>query len=116
MFDKINNLVLGSKDAVIATTVKPIVNLILNQRRPGSKILSLDIDSKNKNVKFTVQTPELEEPITMEYRGYKIVRQNGKYFAEVDEVIKSRPWENSYIDGKRYKIPPEIVKAVEVLL
>ena len=47
----------------------------------------------------------------MQVLNYKITKKNEHHFLEVEELVKSQDWGNDYIDGKRYKIPPEAVNA-----
>ena len=38
------------------------------------------------------------------------------HFLKIEELVKSQEWGNSYIDGKRYRIPPEVIKVAEAIL
>ena len=118
MFGNLRSLAISGKDNVVSMAIKGIVNHKLSQKKEakGAKLDALDIDSEKKNISVTLTLPELSEPLTMEIKNYKITADKKNHFLEVEEIIKSQEWGNHYIDGKRYKIPPEVVKVAEAIL
>ena len=116
IFKNLKSIAKRGKDNVVALTVKHLVNHKLAEKAPGVLLQTLEIDSIGKKFTATFSLPEMNKPITIEALGYKITSKNEKHFLEVDEIIKSQEWSNHYIDGKRYKIPSEIVNAVEFIL
>jgi hypothetical protein len=104
----------SGKDTAISFTIRQIINL--KAKKLGAHIKDFHIDSQHKHITATVLLVNDAEPLTLKALGYKITEKNAKHFLEVSEIVKSREWENSYIDGKRYKIPPEILKAAELIL
>lgn len=118
MFENLKSLAVSGKDNVVAMAIKGIVNHKLTQKKEanGAKLDALAIDSVKKNITVTLTLAELSAPLTIEVKNYKITADKKNHFLEVDELIKSQEWGNHYIDGKRYKIPPEVVKVAEVIL
>ena len=118
MFKNLKSFAVSGKDSVVAMAVKGIVNHKLAQKKEanGTKLEALDIDSVKKNITVTLTLPELSEPLTIEVRNYRITADKKNHFLEVEELIKSQEWGNHYIDGKRYKIPSEVVKVAEAIL
>jgi len=116
LFEKLKSSAHGSKDRLTAMTIKKIVNNRLKKRVPGARLEKLVIDSQKKNIRVTLTLPELPEPITIRALSYSITEKNGHHFLEVKEIQKSQDWSNHYIDGKRYKIPPRILKVAEAIL
>ncbi len=116
MFENLRSMVTGGKDSAASKVVKGIINYKLADKVPGARLETLELNSQEKNLTATVILPELDEALTIEALNYKITTKNGKHFLEVDDIRKSQEWKNHYVDGKRYKIPPEIVKAAELIL
>lgn len=118
MFTNLKSLAISGKDTVLALAIKGIVNHKLMQKKEanGAKLDTLTIDSQDKNITLTLTLPELSEPLNIEVKNYKITSNKKNYFLEVEELIKSQEWGNHYIDGKRYKIPTEVVKVAEAIL
>ncbi len=116
MFSNLKSLINDGKDSVVSLAVKNIINIKLNSKNPDAHIDTLEIDSKEKNITATLTIPELDEPFTIQALNYKITEKNDHHFLEVEELVKSQDWGNDYIDGKRYKIPPEAVSVAKVIL
>jgi hypothetical protein len=116
MFENLKSLATEGKDSLVAMAVKKIVNMKLSSKYPDAHIEELSIDSKDKNITATITIPELDEPFTIQALNYKITEKNDHYFLEVEELVKSQDWGNDYTDGKRYKIPPEVVSVAKVIL
>jgi len=116
MFENLKAMASSSKDSMVSIAIKGIVNHKLSDKAPDAKLEALEIDSRNKNIVATVALPELDAPLTIKALHYKITSKNDKHFLEVEEIEKSQEWANHYIDGKRYKIPPEIIKVAEFIL
>lgn len=118
MLENIKTKAIVKKDSLVAAAIRGIVNRILSQssQRHDVKLESLRIDSIKKNITATIALPELSQPLTIEAADYSIVSEGDRHFLVVKELLKSQEWTNAYLDKKRYKIPPEIVKASAVLL
>ena len=116
MFENLKSLAREGKDNLVAMAVKKIVNMKLSTKNPDAHLNELSINSKDKNITATITIPELDEPFTIQALNYKITEQNDHHFLEVEELVKSQDWGNQYIDGKRYKIPPEAVKVAQTIL
>ena len=116
MFENLKSLATEGKDNFVAMAVKKIINIKLSTKNPDAYLDELTINSKVKNITVTITLPELDEPFTLQAINYKIIEQQGHHFLEVEELVKSQDWGNHYIDGKRYKIPPEAVKVVQAIL
>ena len=116
MFDNLKSMAQKGKDSLVSKVVKKIINHKLSNKVPDAKLKILEIDSQNKNITATIFLPELGKALKIEALGYKITTKNDKHFLEIDDIVKSQEWENHYIDGKRYKIPPEIVQVAEIIL
>jgi hypothetical protein len=104
----------NSKDKTMAFAIKQFVNYKMKEQ--GIKVEDFNIDSINKNLEITVYLPEIQDLLTLKANNYEITTKNGKYFLEVEEIEKSKQWNNHYIDGKRYKIPNEVLKIIEFVL
>ena len=116
MFENLKSLATEGKDNLVTLAVKKIVNMKLKTKNPDAHLDALSINSKDKNITATITIPGLDEPFTIEAVNYKITAHNGHHFLEVEKLVKSQDWGNDYIDGKRYKIPPEAVKVAEIIL
>ena len=116
MFNNLKSLINDGKDSVVSLAVKNIVNIKLNSKNPDAHVDALEIDSKDKNITATLTIPGFDEPFTIQALNYKITEKNDHHFLEVEELVKSQEWDNEYIDGKRYKIPPEAVKIAQAIL
>jgi len=116
MFENLKNLASQGKDSIVSLAVKKIVNMKLSSKNPEAHLDELIIDSKDKNITAVITIPELDEPMRIKALNYCITEQNNHHFLEVEELVKSQNWGNHYIDGKRYKIPPEAVKAAQIIL
>lgn len=114
MFSNLKSMVGSGKDATASFAIKQIVNL--KAKKTGASVEALHINSKEKYIVVTLLLKGETEPLTIKARNYAITTKNDNYFLEVEVLEKSRPWENKYIDGKRYKIPPEVLKAAEFIL
>jgi len=114
MLSNLKSIVTSSKDVAISFAIKQIVNI--KARKFGAHVETFHIDSTQKNIMATILLEKEKEPLTLKALNYHIISKNEKHFLEVSEIQKSREWENSYIDGKRYKIPPEILKAADFIL
>ena len=116
MFKKLKLLANDGKDSVVALAVKKIINIKLRTKNPDAHLDALTINSKEKYISATITIPELNGPFTIKAVNYKITEQNGNHFLEVESLIKSQDWGNSYTDEKRYKIPHEAVKSAQIIL
>ena len=116
MFENLKSLATEGKDNLVAMGVKKIVNMKLHIKKPDAHLDELTINSQDKNIIATITIPELDVPFTIQALNYKITEQNDHHFLQVEELVKSHDWGNHYIDGKRYKIPPEVVKVVQAIL
>ncbi len=116
MFESFKSFASAGKDSIISSLVKKLANHRLSDKYPGTTVEDFTLDSQNKTISATLQMPEFDTPLTIKATGYQITEHNGKHFLEIDTIEKSQPWENSYIDGKRYKIPPEVVKVAALVL
>lgn len=114
MFLNLKSIATSGKDTTISFAVKQVINL--KAKKAGAFVKTFHIDSKHKNIQATILLDNDKEPLTLKALDYSITEKNEKHFLEVSEIEKSREWENSYIDGKRYKIPPEILKVAEFIL
>ena len=114
MFSKFKSAALSGKDSILSTSVKKLVNLKAGKMH--IVVDTLHIDSQNKSISVSLDLNDGMPLLQINAYGYRITEKNEKFFLEVNTLQKSREWENSYIDGKRYKIPPEIVKVVKTLL
>jgi len=110
MFSSLKSL----KENAISFSVQKAINLRADKL--GVTIDSFHIDTTNKNITATLKFKDEKETLVIEAHRYSITQKNNSHFLEVENIVKSRSWENSYIDGKRYKIPKEIVKIVTFLL
>jgi hypothetical protein len=113
LFSNIKTIIHAKKDATVSFTIEKIINI--KTKDLGVKVTDFSIDSQNKNMTGTLHQKD-EKPLTITAINYCITTKNGKHFLEVEKIEKSHAWENSYIDGKRYKIPPEVLKIVEFVL
>ena len=114
MFSNIKSIAQSKKDAIASYAILKIINLKAKQKM--AEIQAFILDSQKKEITVTFTEENDTEPITLKASGYQITTKNGSHFLEVEDIQKSHEWHNSYIDGKRYKIPPEILKAVEFIL
>lgn len=114
MFSSLKSTTNSGKDAAVAFTVKKLINI--KAKKLGVHIEELVINSSDKYIITTFFLKNDEAPLTIKVLNYAITTKNGKHFLEVEELQKSREWNNSYVDRKRYKIPPEVVKAAELIL
>lgn len=114
MFSNLKSIVTSGKDTAISFAIRQIINL--KAKKVGVYVEDFHIDSKHKYIMATVLLDNEEEPLILKALDYSITEKNEKHFLEVAKIEKSREWENSYIDGKRYKIPPEILKVAEFIL
>ena len=114
MFSNLKSIAGSGKDTAVSFAIKKIINI--KAKKVGAHVKEFTINSRDKYIVATVFLEEDEEPLTIKASGYIITTKNGKHFFEVDELHKSREWDNDYIDGKRYKIPPEILKAAQLIL
>ena len=116
MFSNLQSLINDGKDSLVSLAVKNIVKIKLNSKNLDIHIHTLEINSKEKSITATLTIPELNEPFTIQALNYKITKKNEHHFVEVEKLVKSQDWGNNYIDGKRYKIPPEVVNVTKAIL
>ena len=114
MFSNIKSIVGTGKDTAVSFAIRKIINI--KAKKVGAYVEEFAINSRDKYIIATVLLDGEKDPLTIKASSYTITTKNGKHFLEVDEIQKSREWDNSYIDGKRYKIPPEVLKAAEFIL
>ncbi len=114
MLSNIKSMAVAGKDTAVSFAIKNIINI--KAKKVGAHVQEFSINSRDKHIIATVFLEDEQDPLTIKASRYTITTKNGKHFLEVDEIQKSREWDNSYIDGKRYKIPPEILKAAEFIL
>lgn len=114
MFSNLKSIASSGKDTAISFTIQKIIKI--KAGKLGAHVKEFTINSKEKYIIATVFLEGEKDPLTIKASRYTITTKNGKHFLEVDEIQKSREWDNSYIDGKRYKIPPEILKVAEFIL
>jgi len=105
--------IISSKDATVSSAIQNIINFRLKSKNIYIKKFS--IDTQNKTIQGIIIF-EKEEPLEIKVYDYHITTKNNKYFLEVSRVEKSRDWDNSYIDGKRYKIPSELLRVIDFIL
>lgn len=114
MFSSLRSITGTGKDVAVSFGIKKIINI--KAKKLGAYVKEFTINSRDKYIIATVFLEGAQDPLTIKASRYTITTKNGKHFLEVDEVQKSREWNNNYIDGKRYKIPPEVLKAAELIL
>ncbi len=114
MFSSLKSIAGTGKDTAVSFAIKKIINI--KAKKLGAYVEELTINSGDKYIVATVLLEGEKDPLTIKASRYTITTKNGKHFLEVAEILKSREWDNSYIDGKRYKIPPEVLKAAEFIL
>ena len=114
MFSSLKSIAGTGKDMAASFAIKKIINI--KAKKTGAHVEAFHINSKDKHIVATLFLEGEKEPLTIEASNYFITSKNEKHFLEVEEIHKSREWHNSYIDGKRYKIPPEVLKAAEFIL
>lgn len=114
MFSNIKSIAGTGKDTAVSFAIKKIINI--KAKKLGAYVKEFSINSRDKHIIATVFLESEQDPLTIKASRYTITTKNGKHFLEVDEIQKSREWDNSYIDGKRYKLLPEILKIAEFIL
>ncbi len=114
MFSSLKSIAASGKDTAVSFTIRKIINI--KAKKVGAYVREFTINSSDKYIIATVFLEGEKDPLTIKASKYMITTKNGKHFLEVEEIEKSREWHNSYIDGKRYKIPPEVLKAAEFIL
>ena len=114
MFSNIKSIARSKKDSLVSYTILKIINVKAKQK--NAEVHDFILDSEKREITVTFTEKNHPDPITLKASGYRITTKNGNHFLEVDKVEKSHMWDNSYIDGKRYKIPPEILKIAEWVL
>ncbi|MCF6243657.1 MAG: hypothetical protein L3J43_01315 [Sulfurovum sp.] len=114
MFEHLKSMVTEGKDKTVSYAIKKIIRF--KTEKLGVIIQDFSIDSIHKTMEITVLLHEEDTPLNLKAIDYHITTKNEKHFLEVKEIQKSREWKNPYIDGKRYKIPPEILKVSELIL
>jgi len=114
LFSSLRSIAGTGKDTAVSFAIRKIINI--KAKKVGAYVEEFAINSRDKYITATLVLEGEEAPLTLKASNYKITSKNEKHFLEVAEIEKSREWENSYIDGKRYKIPPEVLKAAEFIL
>lgn len=114
MFSNLKSAASTTKDTVASFAIRKIINI--KAKKVGAHVKEFTINSIDKYIVAIIVLEGGEDPLTITVSGYTITTKNGKHFLEVDKIQKSREWDNSYLDGKRYKIPPEILKAAQFIL
>lgn len=114
MFSSLKSMAGTGKDVAASFAIKKIINI--KAKKAGAYVEAFSINSKDKCITATFFLEDEEESLTIKASNYIITTKNEKHFLEVEEIQKSREWQNNYIDGKRYKIPPEVLKAAEFIL
>jgi len=113
VFKKMKSKLISTKDSTISFAIEQIINAKLKSK--DTKVEKFFINTQEKIIEGNILLPK-SDSIYIKAIDYKITVKNGKYFLEVEKLHKSKEFNNSYLDGKRYKIPQEILKIVEFIL
>ena len=114
MFSSLKSAASATKDQAVSFTIKKIINL--KAEKFGATVTEFILDSSSRSIFVTFTLEDEIDPIELKAKNYEITTKNGHHFLEVEAIEKSREWKNSYIDGKRYKIPPKILELVKIVL
>ena len=114
LLSSLKSIATSGKDTTVSFAIRKIINI--KAKKVGAYVKEFTINSRDKYIIATVFLEGEKDPLTIKASRYTITTKNEKHFLEVDEIQKSHEWDNSYIDGKHYKISPEVLKAAQFIL
>ena len=108
----------GLKDKTVSKTLMVALNNFLI--KDYGKVLDLSINSKDKSVELTLDLDGESQPLNVKIVKYEVLEKSGESFIKINEIETSREWINrvasSYINGKKFKVPAEFVKILNMII
>ena len=105
------------KDAALSRAFRALVNARIGEY---GEMLKLTVDSEHKRIEAEVMLEGESSPITVTVQRYELFEKDGKYFLSVEGIRTSRAWIDtlalSYLEGRRFEIPPTYAKILKTVV
>ena len=105
------------KDTVLSKGAKAALN---TQIKAYGKMLTLNLNSKEKSLTFEVLLEGEKDVLTVEVGRYELYKAEEKHLLKIYDVQTSRAWINtliqSYLEGKAFEIPKEYAKILGMVI
>ena len=83
-------------------------------------MLSLKVDSESKNIKIEMMLKGETKSLEVEIKKYRITKDMGKVFIEIEELETNREWLNividTYLHNKKIEVPKKFVPLLDIAL
>ena len=105
------------KDNALSKGLKTAINYKI---KAFGEIHTLKIDSQQKAIEVTLHLEGEERPLQATINRYELKEEGGKHYLVAHDIVTSKIWlttvANSYLHGRKFKIPAEYVKFLKVVV